>query len=290
MPAFDTPNPISVTVEAQSQVADVHLIATRRDDTVVAVNPSDRSRKPDVEAAEGTRIELTSSGLIVEGPKPRVLGNYLGIGRTGSVQITIELPEGSMAQVKSGMGHIRADGRLGDVSIKTGAGDVQVDQTGELYATSGAGSVSVNRAAGHTRVTTAGDVRIGSVGGRAEVKSHNGKTWLGEVAGAVQVKSANGDIVIDRADGDVTAKTANGEIRLGQVATGHVVLATAAGALEIGVGKGTAAWIDAKTSYGRVHNHMEPAQGPSESERTVEITARTSFGDIVIHRSTTEPR
>jgi DUF4097 and DUF4098 domain-containing protein YvlB len=133
-------------------------------------------------------------------------------------------------------------------------------------------------------------MRIGSVEGRAEVKNLNGRTWLGEVTGAVQVKSANGDIVIDRADADVSAKTANGDIRVGQVVTGRVELATASGALEIGVGKGTAAWIDAKTSYGRVQNQMEAADGPNKSERTVEISARTSFGDVVIHRSATAPR
>ena len=49
--------------------------------------------------------------------------------------------------------------------------------------------------------------------------------------------------------------------------------------------KGTAAWVDAKTSFGRVHNRLGSADGPELSEKTVEIRARTSFGDIVIRRA-----
>ncbi|MGH3980492.1 MAG: hypothetical protein ACRDRZ_16080 [Pseudonocardiaceae bacterium] len=39
------------------------------------------------------------------------------------------------------------------------------------------------------------------------------------------------------------------------------------------------------TQFGRVHNRLDTAQGPEPSDETVEVHARTSYGDIVIRRS-----
>lgn len=283
MPSFDTPEPISVTIDVP--VGEVHVIASDRSDTVVVVNPRDRARKPDVEAAENTRVEYSSGRLLIKTPKPRGLGNYIGIGRTGSVDVTIEVPTESGLQGDAGWADFRSDGRLGDVRIKTGAGDLRLDSTRRLHLATGAGNVTVDRALGRTEITAAGDMRIGEIDGEAEIKNLNGKTWVDEVTGGLRVKSANGDITVERAHAEVSAKTANGSIRIGEVVRGSVVLETASGGLDIGIRDGTAAWVDATTRFGRVQNTLDTADGPGPSEETVEIRARTSFGDILIHRS-----
>lgn len=283
MTSFETPQPISVKVEFL--VGRAHLIASRRSDTVVVVNPMDRSDRTDVEAAGKTTVEFSHGTLIVRSPKSRGLGNYIVLGRQGSVDITIELPEGSQVEGSAGYADFRVDGRLGDTRIKTGAGDIEVDETTTLHLASGAGSVAVRHAAGRAEVTTAGDMRLGTIDGEAQIKNQTGKTSIGEVAGPLRVRSANGDIIVDRAHSDVGAKTANGNITVGEVISGSVVLGTAAGHLDIGIREGTAAWIEASTGYGRVHNSLDTASGPGPSEKAVEIKARTSFGDIAIHRS-----
>jgi DUF4097 and DUF4098 domain-containing protein YvlB len=99
------------------------------------------------------------------------------------------------------------------------------------------------------------------------------------------VKSANGDITVARAHADVAVKTANGSIRIGEVTRGSVVLETGSGGLEVGIGQGTVAFVDARTRFGRVHNALETTSAPESSQETVEIRARTSFGDIAIQRS-----
>jgi hypothetical protein len=283
MPTFDTPEPITVTIEVP--LGDVHLIAAARADTVVVVNPSDRSRNLDVEAAEKTQVDFSAGRLLVKTPKPRGLGGYIGVGRPGSVDITIELPQGSPIAAETGFADLRVDGRIGDTRIVSGAGDIRLDETGESHLATGAGNVTVNRATGRTEITGAGEMRIGEIDGEAEIKNMNGKTWVGEVTGGVKVKSANGDITIDRAQAEVAVKTANGSIRIGEVVRGSIVLETGSGGLDVGIGTGTAALVDARTRFGRVHNALESVDGPETSQETVEIHARTSFGDIVIHRS-----
>lgn len=283
MPSFDTREPISVTIAVP--LGDVHLIASDRVDTAVVVNPSDRSRKPDVEAAEKTLVEYASGSLVIRTPKPRSLGNYIGVGRAGSVDVTIELPAGSRIHGEAGFADFHGDGRLGDTRIKTGAGDIRLDQTGPLHLVTGAGSVTVDRAVGHTEITGAGDMRIGEIEGEGEIKNLNGKTWVGVVTGGLRVKSANGDITVGRALARVGAKTANGSIQIGEVVSGSVVLETGSGGLDIGIRDGTAAYVDASTRFGRLHNGLGTTDGPEPSQETVEIRARTSFGDIVIHGS-----
>ena len=55
MPTFDTPEPISVTLEVG--VGDIRIVASDRTDTIVDVRPSDPAKKSDVTAAEQTRVE-----------------------------------------------------------------------------------------------------------------------------------------------------------------------------------------------------------------------------------------
>ena len=282
MRRFETPQPTPVTIEIP--VGAVHLIASERSDTVVTVNPTDRTRSVDVEAAEKTIVDFANGALLVRGQKPRGF-KYVGWGRSGSVDVTIELPAGSPVRGDAGVGDFRADGRLGDTHIRNGVGDVRLDETGAVDVVSGLGSFTLNRAEGRTRVVTAGEMRFGVIDGSAEIKNQNGKTWIGEVSGVAGVKSDNGDVTVDRAHSSLTVKTANGDIQIGSVESGAVDLKTAAGHLDIGVEDGIAAWVDASTQFGRVLNLMGEGAAPASTERTVEIHARTAFGDISIRRS-----
>jgi putative adhesin len=287
---FETDQPIVLSIEMSQGAA--HVLATDRTDTVVAVNPSDRDRPEDVEAAGETVVDLANGTLSIRGPgKPRgIAAPLLGWKGSGSVSVTVELPERSSLRADAGVADFRCDGRLGDVEVKTGAGDIRLDRTGALRVRTSAGHVTVEQASGRAEIVAAGDTTIGAVAGDADVKNLNGKTWIGRVGGTVSVKSANGDVTIEDAGGDVTVKTANGNIRLGQVTRGSVSVETASGGLEIGVREGTAAWIDATTKFGRVDHDLTPADDPESSAETVQVHARTSFGDVLIARSSVPHR
>ena len=284
MQTFETNQPIALSIELSHGA--VHLIASDRTDTVVAVNPTDPHRGDDVEAAARTVVDLTNGTLSIKQQKPGgIAAPVIGWKGRGAVDVTVELPERSSLLADTGVADFRGDGHLGDVEVKTGAGRVRLDHTAALRVRTGAGNVAVEEASGKAQIVAAGDLTIGAITGDADVKNLNGKTWIGRVGGDVKVKSANGDVTIDDAGRDVTAKTANGNIRLGQVARGAVTVATASGALEIGIKQGTAAWIDATTKFGRLHNHLSPADTPAPSAETVQVRARTSFGDITITRA-----
>lgn len=286
MPAFETPEPISALIELV--MADVRISASDRTDTVVEVRPSDPARQADVDAAEQVRVEYSAGGLLVKATGRWRSWSPFGYG--GSVEVDVSLPTGSQVKGAS-VGAVRCTGALGDCRIKSALGDIQVEQAAAVALAASSGDISLERATGDAQLTTAsGEIRVGDIGGTVEIKNSNGDTHIGEVSGGVRVKAANGDIVIDRVHGSVTAKTASGDVRIGAVGTGSVVAQTGHGSVEIGVPGGTAAWLDLNTGYGQLRNTLEAGGPPGPDDPSVEIQARSGYGDITIRRSGPEPR
>jgi DUF4097 and DUF4098 domain-containing protein YvlB len=264
MPAFDTPEPISATVELS--VGDVRIVASDRADTMVDVRPTDEHHEPDAQAAEQTRVEYAAGRLLVKGPKQRGLGLF---SKPGAIDVTIELPSGSQLQGDAGAAAFHCVGRLGACRVKSGAGDITMD-----------------RLAGPAEVTTGtGRVRLGQIDGSAVIKNSNGDCWIDEITGDLRLHTANGDISVGRAGAGVAASTANGTVRVGEVTRGVTSLKTSAGEIEIGIRAGTAARLDVSTKFGRVLNDLAAAEGPGASSETAEVHASTGYGDIIVRRS-----
>jgi hypothetical protein len=281
MPSFDTPGPISAAVDLVA--GDVRITAGPRADTVVQVRPADDADDRDVRAAAQTRVEYAAGHLVVRGPRQSGFGMF---GKTGSVEVTIDLPANSGLEGKLGVGAIICSGSLADCRLKTGAGDLQVEDTGTLDLHTGFGAAVAENVAGDADITTgSGKVSVRTVGGRAAIKNSNGDTWIGEARGELRVRAANGNVAAEHAAASVTANTANGNIRIGELVRGSATLRTAAGGIEVGVRRGTAARLDLHTSFGKVRNDLDATAGPAETDEQAEVRARTAFGDIVIHRS-----
>jgi hypothetical protein len=283
MPTFDTPEPISVTLELS--VGDVRIVASDRADTVVSVQPSDPSKASDVAAAEQTRVEYAGGALLIRAPKGWRQWSPWGPWGRESIDVRVDLPAGSHVRGAAGVAALRSTGRIGECRYRTGVGNTALEEAGSIELTCGAGDVTVDVAVGRAEITTAGAVRIGRIDGSAVVKNRNGDTWIGEVTGEARVQASNGAISIDLAQTGVVAKTANGDVRLGEVTGGAVIAQSAFGAVEVGVRDGVAAWLDLETKFGTVRNDLDAAERPEPGEDAVEVQARTSMGDITIHRS-----
>ncbi|MFI8519765.1 DUF4097 family beta strand repeat-containing protein [Streptomyces sp. NPDC085481] len=279
MPSFDTPEPISAT--ARVEAGSIRFIAADRLDTLVEVLPRDPKKDQDVRAAEQTEVTYANGLLTIRTPKQRYL-----IGRTGTVDVAVELPTGSQVEMTGAWAQVYGEGRLGEVRVKTSSGDVRLDTTGPLHLTASHGSITVHRVEGPAEITTSsGSLRVGTVDGTAVLKNSHGTTAIGNALGDLRVSGANGDILIERAEGSVAATTAHGTLRLGEVARGTVQLETSYGAIEVGVRKGTAAWLDVNSGAGQVRNALTASESPAATEETVEVRARTRYGNIDIHRT-----
>ncbi|MFE4535118.1 DUF4097 domain-containing protein [Streptomyces scopuliridis] len=279
MPSFDTPTTISAT--AHVEAGSIRFVAADRLDTLVEVRPRDPKKDQDVRATEQTEVRYANGLLTIRTPKQRYL-----VGRTGTVDVTVELPTGSRVDMTGAWVQVYGEGRLGEVRVKTTSGDARFDTTGPLHLTASHGSITVDRVEGAAEITTSsGSLRVGTVDGTAVLKNSHGTTTISDVLGDLRVSGANGDIIIEHAEGSVTATTAHGTLRVDDVARGKVQLETSYGAIEIGIREGTAAWLDISSGAGQVHNALTASERPAGSEDTVEVRARTRYGNIDIRRA-----
>lgn len=279
MPSYDTPEPISAT--AHVEAGSLQFLASDRPDTVVEVRPRDPKKDQDVRAADQTEVTYAKGVLTVRTPKQRYL-----IGRTGTVDVTVELPAGSRVDMTGAWAQVLGEGRLGEVGVKVSSGDVRLDETGPLQLTAAHGSITVDRIVGAAEITTSsGSLRVGTLDGPAVLKNSHGTTIVGAAIGDLRVRGANGDIDIARAEGSVTATTAHGTLRVREVARGTVQLENSYGAVEVGIRAGTAAWLDVSSGHGQVRNTLAASDTPETSEETVEVRARTRYGNIDVRRA-----
>ncbi|MGW4825214.1 DUF4097 family beta strand repeat-containing protein [Streptomyces sp. NPDC004227] len=278
MPSFGTLEPISVI--AHVEAGSIQFTAGDRLDTVVEVRPRDPKKDQDVRAADQTAVTYTSGVLTVRTSKPNLFG------RTGTVDVTVELPTGSRIDMTGAWAQVLGEGRLGEVRVKTSSGDVRLDTTGPLMLTASHGSITVDRVEGMAEITTSsGSLRVGLVDGPAVLKNSHGTTTVGAATGELRVSGANGDIEIRRAEDSVTATTAHGTLRVGEVACGTVQLETSYGAIEVGIREGTAAWLDVSSDSGQVRNTLTASETPEKAEDTVKVRARTRYGNIDVRRA-----
>ncbi|WP_431042195.1 DUF4097 family beta strand repeat-containing protein [Streptomyces sp. P1-3] len=276
MPNFDTPGPISVELHLNVGVA--RITAGRRAETVVEVSPGGPG-DADKTAAEQTLVEFSGGKLLVRAPKKRGL-----FGSVGAIDVSIELPAGSNLVGDSAMGSLYCVGELGACEFKTEQGEIKVEQAGRLRLNNGHGDVTVGCATGEAEVRASGEVRLGSIEGTLTFRNSNGATNIKEITGSLRANASNGDITVGRAHSDVTVHSTHGSIRVGEVTRGLVDLKAAAGDLEVGVGKGSLAWLDVSTrsKTGSVHNSLGAAETSVPSEATVQVQAVTGSGDVVI--------
>ncbi|NEK86497.1 DUF4097 family beta strand repeat protein [Blastococcus saxobsidens] len=263
MPTFDTPGPIKARIEVV--YGTVQIRADDRHDTTVTVRPRNAASSADVAAAEQTEVSLRDGELLVRSTsRPRLL--FFGSGP--EVEVDVVLPAGSSLHVRTTAGDITCLGRLGAADLECKHGAVRLDEAGSLRARSSSGNISADTVDGRTEVTTSyGEVRIG------------------ETAGPAHLETGYGNVTVDRALGSVTGTTKYGQVRVGEAVRGSLVLETAYGEVEAGVREGTAAWLDVSAGTGRVRNLLTESAGPEGADETVEIHARTSYGDITIRRA-----
>jgi Putative adhesin len=273
MPAFDTPGPIAATVVVAG--AQVRVTASDRTDTVVQVEPIDKTSPSDVKVASKTKVDFARDQLSV---KTTTSGD-----KHGSVAITIGLPAGSSLVAYLAHSSVQADGSLGEFELHMASGRVQLDRVGAVQANVAAGEVTIGHVAGRANIDGAAfGMRISEVGDSVKFSSSGGQTWIGHASADLDLSSGHGGFDIDRADGSVTAETGDGAIRIGRLARGQAELSNRSGNIEVGISEGVAARVDAHSKRGAVRNSVPPPENPDPSDGKVTVHARTRYGDVII--------
>jgi hypothetical protein len=261
MPTFDTPHPITATVEIAAGA--VRLVATDRTDTVVEVRPRDTSRPHDVRAAEQVRVDFSNGTLAVASNRG------FSFPRRGAVVVDVALPSGSRLQASVASASVTADGEFADCKLASASGDLTLESV--------RGKVKAD--------TASGDVAVGLAMDSASVSTASGDVTLGVLRGAAKFRTASGSLRVGTLEGDLNAQSASGDVTVIAAVRGRISVNTASGGVGVGIAEGTAAQLDLQTRSGSVRNSLQPSDGPADGDETLIVHARTASGDVVVERA-----
>jgi DUF4097 and DUF4098 domain-containing protein YvlB len=257
-----------VELEVRNPTGTIEVVAADTTTSTVEVRPLSASAEAR-DAAERTRVDLSGNGrrLTVLAPERRIV-----FGRGTPIAVTVTVPAGSRAKLKTASAESSCRGRLA-----------------ELRATTASGAVSAEEVTGDVEVRAAsGAVRLGATG-RAEVHTASGTIRIGSATGDVQVHVASGRVEIGTAEGSVSAKSASGDITVAEVSRGRVEVSAASGDLRIGVRAGAVARLDLYTISGRARSELPVEDAAPDGGSTVDIQAKTVSGNVLVSRAAGTP-
>jgi DUF4097 and DUF4098 domain-containing protein YvlB len=216
MQKYDTSTPITAVLDIPA--GRVQLIAADRTDTTVEVLPADPARSRDVRTAEATTVTCADGVLRIHTPEHATKL----VGRSGSLEITVQLPAGSHVEATTAASELRGVGRLGDIVFEGAHRHIKIDEAASVRLTAVDGDVEIGRLHGTAEITTArGHLSVAeAAGGTLALHTQSGDITIGAAAGvsaALVARTEHGRIDNTlKNDGtttlDIHATTARGDI------------------------------------------------------------------------------
>lgn len=255
---FNAAGPIAVDIELPAGAINV---AARPVTTVtVSLHASNGAGE---RLLADTEVSFQNETLRVHVPKrSSIRGN-------ASLDLDVEVPEGSSAEVSAASADVTLDGQFGRVRGATASGDIQVDRASDVEL-----------------ATASGDVNLGEATGDVKANSASGDVMIGRADGEIITKTASGDLHVGQAGQSVTAKTASGDVQVDSIAAGLVNANTVSGDVTVAVVPGTGLYMDISTLSGDVISDLDSdASVGAEGEASLTVSCRTVSGDVRLRRA-----
>jgi len=235
MPSWEFPAPEPVSLQMRIPAGDISVSATDTQTATVTLDGSDRT-------LAATRVEFEDGTLSI------VVPDQPGLGRNGSVDAVVELPEGSSCRVSTASADFHGTGELGALDVHAASGDVSAERV--------SGPVRIDTASGDVSVDTAAE---------AQVETASGDVRIGQVSGGAMVRTASGDVRIETASGRRTdVKAASGDI-------------------SVGVAPGIGVYLELSSLSGTVSSALEPGEETETADMT--LYCRSISGDVQVSRA-----
>lgn len=200
------------------------------------------------------------------------LGSFsLGSGAV-PVHVEVHLPHGADVDVSTKRGDIVLQGVSGVTRVRSGSGDLSLEETGRLRAATGSGDVRVG-------TMTEGSLTTGS--GDLELRTATGP-------GPLEVRSGSGDVTLASTDQDVTVATGSGDVVV-HAGSGRFSARTGTGDVQVSVPRGLPVWLDLSSGTGEVRRDIDHLGAPEEGQAHLEVSVRTGTGDITVRHAASAP-
>lgn len=266
MATWDFPGSDPIDVRVACAAGSVRITAEPTDVITVAASRSAHGDASD--AVDDVTVGYADGHLEVTEEERRGLRWH-----SKSLYVTIVVPTGSRASIRTASADISCHGEHGAVNIYTASGGVDVQNV--------AGVAEISTMSGGIRLLRAADCQLQTASGRISVR---------HAAGDVTARTASGSITIGAADGSVTARTASGQVRLGAVRRGQTDISGVSGDVEVKVVEGTGVYQDLASVTGRVVSDLDASgqgagTGAEVPGEDLSLHCRTVSGSIRVGRA-----
>jgi hypothetical protein len=271
MQVFETPGSVSLQLKLPSG----RVLITTADEprTTVEVVAVGRRGQEAVDEVEVTMEERLGRHVVKVEQKDRFRWGPIQITWGGDFECRITCPPGTDVDLGGGSTDLRADGELGEVSVRTASGDVRLDT-----------------ARGELEVKTAsGDVEVRRIVSEASVVTISGDVGVDHVDASLTARAVSGDVTIGALSAPLALATTSGDVDVRAVLGGDVRVQTVSGDVRIGIARGTRTWIDAASVSGRLESELgledhEP-ESSDEDAAVVPLRVKTVSGDVAVVRA-----
>ena len=278
--------PVAAPVEVSVRLARGAVTITAGDVTeaVVDLRPAHPGGQEALELIARARVELHGNSLVIHVPEHL---EGFRFGRTPAVLVRAEVPTDSDVTAVLGAADISLTGRVGDLRVRSGSGDVTATESGDTSIRSGKGRVDLGSVADVAVTTAAGDITVRHVRGDFELHTASGDIHVALTDRDGRAVTGAGRIVLDRTSrGSVSLKTAAGSVQVRHASEGDLSVNTVSGDITIGITEGTVARLDCTSVTGQVRSHLQPTDAPSADERRLFVAARSVTGSVTVQRAT----
>lgn len=196
----------SLGVAAGVVAAPFTLSAQMRSDTTLSIDASATveivSRGGDIRVRTGAdrRLSVRSDGgdaqSLVSGSGRALRIDASGQRSRDNVDLSIELPRGTVVLLRTHNGDISVSGTEADVEVRSTSGDIEVIAARQLRIATVAGDISARNISDGVRIsTTSGDITLDNVTGDVEVAGTSSDVTLRDITSRrVQVQVVSGDV------------------------------------------------------------------------------------------------
>ena len=270
MHVFETPGSVSLQIKLPSG----RVVVTTADQpqTTVEVVALGRRGQDAVDEIDVTMEERQGRHVVRIEQKDKFRWGPIQITWGGDFECRVVCPPGTDLDLAGGSTDLRAEGELGEVSVRTASGDVQLGSTlGELQVK-----------------TASGDISVGAVGADASLVTVSGDLRVDRLDAPLTARSVSGDVTVGAVVGELGLSTTSGDVNLNSVVNGDVRVQTVSGDVRIGIARGTRVWIDAASVSGDLGSELglEDQQTASEADSSVvPLHVKTVSGDVSIVRA-----
>jgi hypothetical protein len=271
MPTFDTPGSVSLQIKLPSG----RVVVTTADEprTTVDVVALGRRGQDAIDEIEVTMDEHAGRHVVRIEQRDRFRWGPIQITWGGDFECRVTCPPGTELDLSGASTDVRAEGELGEVSVRTASGDIRLQAvTGSLQAK-----------------TASGDVLVGAVGGQGSIATVSGDVGVERIDATFAARSVSGDIAIGTVAAELGVTTTSGDVNLKAVRAGDIRVQTVSGDVRVGVARGTRVWVDAGSVSGKLESELgfedEHAEDDAPDIAVVPLYVKTVSGDVSLVRA-----